>query len=148
MAKSGALLGIQQAKAAFKTVEPIMRDKLCDATEQTARVIAFNAQQRVPRRFGILAAHIAYSMSRTTGVAKVGIGPRESVTLPGGKGVETPTKIAHDVEFGHGGPHGPAAPHAFLIPAAEGEKANYLQRCQAAGTEAERTIAATGGGLL
>ena len=87
------------------------------------------------------------SMSRKTGVAKVGIGPRETVRLPGGVGIEQPTQVAHLIEFGHGGPH-PAPAYPFMLPAAEGERSNYLQRCQAAGQDAERAIAGTGGGLL
>ena len=85
-------------------------------------------------------------MSRKTGIGRVGIGPRETVSLPSGR-TEQPTHIAHMVEFGHGGPH-PAPAYPFLIPAAEGEKVNYVQRCHAAGREAEQQIAATGGGLL
>jgi Bacteriophage HK97-gp10, putative tail-component len=142
-----AVKGLADTKAAFKQVEPTFKAKLADAAEETARVIAFGAQQRVRRRFGILAAHIRWAISRTTGVAKVGIGPREDVRLPHGAGVERPTKIAHDVEFGHGGPH-PAPAYPFLIPAAEAERTNYVQRVHAAGAEAERAIAATGGGLL
>ncbi len=157
-----AVKGIREARQAFASIEPTMKDRLNDATEETARVVQFQAVQRVRRRFGILAAHIMMSMSRKTGVARVGIGPREAVTLPRGAGSrstthggrevtvlgrELPTKIAHLIEFGHGGPH-PAPAYEFMIPAAEGERANYLQRCRAAGAEAERTIAATGGGLL
>jgi len=125
---TGAMLGVREAKAAFQTVEPVLRDRLGDATEQTARVIAFNAQQRVRRRYGILADHIRYSMSRKTGVAKVGIGPRETIELPTGHGTEVPTHIAHLVEFGHGGPHPAEAEDPLMLPAAEGEKGNYLQR--------------------
>jgi bacteriophage HK97-gp10 putative tail-component len=142
-----AVAGLTDAKAAFATVEPTLKDKLANAAEETARVIAFGAQQRVRRRFGILAQHIRWTISRKTGVAKVGIGPREDVRLPHGAGVEKPTKIAHDVEFGHGGPH-PAPAYPFMIPAAEAERSNHLQRVQAAGREAEQAIAATGGGLL
>ncbi len=157
-----AVRGVAEAQAAFRSAAPILQDRLADATEQTVRVIAFVAEQRVRRRFGILAAHIHWSMSRKTGVGRVGIGPRETVPLPHGAGsrsaahggravtvlgTEQPTHIAHLVEFGHGGPH-PAQAYQFMIPAAEGEKGNYLQRCQAAGREAESQIAATGGGLL
>jgi hypothetical protein len=161
-----ALLGVPEAKAAFRAVEPVLRDHLNDATEETVRVIAFQAGQKVRRRFGILADHIQWSMSRATGVGKIGIGPREKITLPHGVGARTarhggrlvsvlgteqPTKIAHNVEFGHGGPH-PAPAHAFMLPAAEGEKANYLTRVQQAGRAAEAQLEAknyaTGGGLL
>lgn len=144
---AAAVRGVAQAKVAFAAIEPIMRDKLCDATEETVRVIAFVAEAKVRRRFGILADHIRWSISRKTGVGTVGIGPRELVKLPNGRGTESTTQIGHLIEFGHGGPH-PAAAFAFMIPAAEGEKANYLTRCQHAGADAERAIAATGGGLL
>lgn len=162
-----ALIGLVEAKAAFKAATPIIQDKLADATEATVRVIAFQAQTNVRRRFGILAQHIRWSMSRATGVGKVGIGPRETIWTQGkvqlgarvagdigaarlrsqGAISETPTAIAHLIEFGHGGPH-PAPAYPFMIPAAEGERENYLQRCRNAGQEAEQTIAATGGGLL
>lgn len=159
----GALIGLNDAKAAFKAAPPVFQDKLGDATQATVQVIAFQAKQRVPRRFGILADHIQWSMSRATGVGKVGIGPREQSPLPkghmathGGRIVsvietEQSTKIAHNVEFGHGGPH-PAPPHPFMMPAVEGEQDNYLRRVQAAGREAEDALGAgnygTGAGLL
>ena len=142
-----AVAGIREAKAAFASVEPTLKDKLATAAEDTARVIAYGAQQRVRRRFGILAAHIRFAINRKTGIARVGIGPREDVRLPHGAGVEKPTHMAHALEFGHGGPH-PAPAYPFLIPAVEAERSNHLQRVQAAGREAEQAIAATGGGLL
>jgi hypothetical protein len=147
----GAILGLTDTKTAFRAVDPVLRDHLNDATEETVRVIAMQARQAVRRRFGILAQHIQWTMSRATGIGKVGIGPRETVALPSGRGTEIPTQIAHNVEFGHGGPH-PAPAHPFLLPAAEGEQAHYLTRVHQAGRAAEDQLAArnyaTGGGLL
>lgn len=162
-----AVAGVKEAIAALRQIEPVLKEKLADANGTTAQVVAFQAQQRVRRRYGILADHIRWTVSKTTTVAKVGIGPRETIPLgarfertrkgtnynvivgarQGVSGTETPTHIAHLVEFGHGGPH-PAPPYPFMIPAVEGERSNHLQRVRQAGAETERVLGGMGGGLL
>lgn len=143
-----AVLGLAQAKAAFQAVEPTLREKLADANTQTAQMIAFRARQLVRHRTGTLAAHIQFTAAnRRTGVAKVGIGPREAVSIAGQKNPEFPTHIAHLVEFGHGGPH-PAAAFAFMIPATEAERPSHLDRVRAAGQATEQQLGGFGGGLL
>lgn len=142
-----AVLGLAQAQAAFRALEPTMRANLALANELTAQMIAFKAGQNVRRRTGTLAAHIQYTVSKVTGVAKVGIGPRDSVTIAGQKNPEVPTHIAHLVEFGHGGPH-PAAALAFMIPAVESEREAHLDRVRQAGQQTEQQLGGFGGGLL
>ncbi|HYM22022.1 MAG TPA: hypothetical protein VEU08_02400 [Vicinamibacterales bacterium] len=161
-----AVTGVKEAIAALRQIEPVLKGKLTDANAETARVIAFQAQQRVRRRYGILADHIRWTVSKTTTVAKVGIGPREVIPLGArfertrkgtnynviigsrdASGTETPTHIAHLLEFGHGGPH-PAPPYPFLIPSVEGERENHLQRVRQAGAETETVLGGMAGGLL
>jgi hypothetical protein len=142
--RSSPVKGLAAAKAAFRRLEPVFRERIAEANAQTAQVIALIARQRVRRRFGILADHIATSVSRVSGVAKVGLGPRETVTLPDGRGTEQPTHIGHMVEFGTA--H--SAAFGFMLPAAESERENHLQRVRAAGRQAEQQLGAAGGGLL
>lgn len=142
-----AVKGLSAAKAAFKALEPMLRANLADANGQTAQMIAFRAQQNVRRRTGTLAAHIRWTLSKVSGIAKVGIGPREDVTIRGQKNPEQPTHIAHLIEFGHGGPH-PADAFAFLIPATESERDRHLDRVRAAGQTTEQQLGGFGGGLL
>lgn len=167
---TSAVKGLAQAKAAFKAVEPTLREKLVDANGQTAQMIAFKAQQLVRRRSGTLAAHIRWTVSKRTGVATVGIGPREDVWIQGstvlkpgvardleasspgilrrqGAILEQPTHIAHMIEFGHGGLHAaPAFP--FMIPAVESEQQAHLDRVRKAGQDTEQQLGGFGGGLL
>ena len=49
------------------------------------------------------------------------IGPRHGFRVSGEDGTHDPAKVAHLVEFGHGGSQ-PAPPHPFLRPAFEGGK--------------------------
>ena len=53
--------------------------------------------------------------------AKAYVGPEFYPALAEGGGAENPGRIAHLVEFGHGGPH-PAPPHPFMRPAFEATK--------------------------
>lgn len=144
---SSAVRGLAAAKAAFRNIDPVLKEKLADANGQTAQMIAFKAQQNVRRRTGTLARHIRWTVSKVTGIAKVGIGPREAVAIPGQKNPEFPTHIAHLIEFGHGGPH-PAGALAFMIPAAESEREAHLDRVRTAGQQTEQQLGGFGGGLL
>lgn len=140
----GSLAGLKEAKAAFKALDPVLQDELATAAFNTALRIKSQAVLRVRRRFGILASKIQASVNRKTGIAKVGVTGGD-VFVNGKR--ENASYYAHLVEFGHGGPR-PAPAYPFMIPAMEGEQADFLRECQQAGQRAEVIVAATGGGLL
>lgn len=157
--------GLREAKAAFQKMPEVFRDRMLAATETTVREIARLAQANLRRSPSIqtraLHDHVAWKMTRTNGRGKVGIamgsttiaGRRVKGIIVAGRGGsalrsagarrDIPSKRAHHVEFGN--VHMPAEP--FMRPAAEAEKNNYLDRCKRAGQEAERDLAAIGGGL-
>ena len=151
---NAAVQGMGEVVNAFKKLPDVAQQRLGAATEKTAFASLQRARAKVSVRTGALKSKLNYSFSARTGVAKVGIEPG-TVGIPGqggsaltskGARVETPSKIGHLVEFGHGGPH-PAGPHPFMIPAAEAERSAYLDRCRDAGKQIERDMT-SGGGLL
>jgi HK97 gp10 family phage protein len=133
-----AVRGLAQAKRAFKALPDIAREALADATEETAEHIRAGAVRRVPVRFGFLRDAIAKTMSRRTGVAKVGITRGTHITPDGSK--VDPARYGHLQEFGS--EHNPA--HPFVLPAAEEQKDPYLRRAKDAGKTIERDMGALG----
>jgi HK97 gp10 family phage protein len=134
------LEGLKAMRAAFKALPEVTRDRLNEATEKTAFSLLQRALALVPVLTGALKSKLNWTISRTTGIAKVGI-------EKGLVGDENPALYGHLVEFGHAGPH-PAPAHPFMIPAAEAEREPYLDRCRDAGKNVERDMATIGGGLL
>lgn len=133
-----AVRGVAAARRAFKALPAISREAIADATEDTAVHIRAGAVRRVPVRFGFLRNAIAMTMSRRTGVAKVGIQSSRHTT-PDGKAVD-PAAYGRFQEFGtehH-------AAHPFMLPAAEAERAAYLYRCKTAGGTIEREMTTIG----
>jgi HK97 gp10 family phage protein len=131
--------GLREAKRAFQALPVVFRDRMLAATETTASEIVRAAQARILSSPSVqtrrLYAAIAYKVTKTNGRAKVGV---TDVAFPDTGGVDRPLRRAHFVEFGTR--NMPAEP--FMIPAAEGQTQPYLARCQAAGREAERDLAA------
>ncbi len=165
----GHVAGLKSAKAAFQALPEIARDAMADATFTTASEIARIAKQRLLSNGSILTRTlynaIGFTMNMKTGRGRAGIQnvtTRVSndssskrtfrvkgrvVTTVGRSGVATsrivrPSKYGHLVEFGGRGGKMPAKP--FMIPAAENQKAPYLDRCKRAGKVIEQQTAAIG----
>lgn len=137
--------GLIEARKAFKALPEETRTALWDATDETVDRVAYGAKSRLRPghgyRTGELQKAIVFSKSKRTGFGKVGL-KREVVvvTLPNGRQIRhRPSAIGHLVEFGHGGPS-PAAPHPFMIPAAEEQRVPYAQRLKAQGKVLERAM--------
>lgn len=132
--------GLREAKAAFQAVPEVFRLKLLTATETTASEVVRAAQARILASPSVqtrrLYGAIGYKVTPTNGRARVGV---TDVAFPDSSGgVDRPAKRAHYIEFGTR--KMPAEP--FMIPSAEGQTQPYLDRCQSAGREAERDLAA------
>lgn len=146
---SESVKGLAAARKAFKDIDPVMREHLNEATEQTTLVTLFDAKRRLTPghgvRTGILRDQLASSFSAKTGFGRVGIKKGTFVININGRSLyHKPSKIGHLVEFGHGGPH-PAQAYPFMVPAAEGQRSLYVQRLTAAGKKAERKLEYVGG---
>ena len=133
-----AVQGLAALKRQFKALPDVAREALADAAEETAIQVAAAARRRVPVRYGFLRDDIASTVSRTTGVAKVGLVKRVHM-IPGG-GPAKPSRYGHLVEFGT--VQSEAQP--FMLPSLEEQHGPYLQRAKAAGTTIERDMAAIG----
>jgi len=133
--------GLKEAKAAFQALPEVFRERLGDATETTVREIVRGAQNRLASspsiRTRALYNAVIWSMSRKTGRGRAGI---SNVSIGAG-GAEArsdkPSQRAHFVEFGTS----KMKAEPFMIPAAESQIQPYLDRCRAAGKEAERDLA-------
>lgn len=134
-----AVRGLAALRRAFKAMPEVARDALLEATEETAEHVRAGAVRRVPVRYGFLRSHIDTTISRRTGVARVGV-TKGKETRPDGVVVE-PRRYAHLVEFG--GVHNDAT--HFMLNAAEGERLAYLERCRKSGVRIERNLATIGG---
>lgn len=136
--------GMAEAKKAFKALPQETKDAMWAATDETADRLLYGAKSRLRPghgyRTGELKKALVVSKSKVTGFAKVGL-KRESVviTINGKQYRHRPSAIGHLVEFGHGG-KSPAAPHPFMIPAAEEQRAPYAQRLKAQGKVLERAM--------
>jgi len=89
------------------------------ALTKAGRLVIAAAKTHVPVRYGYLEESLG-QRGRTYGATVLTVvgarsGNRFTYIDPDGK-KHIPAKIAHLVEFGHGGPH-PADPHPFLRPA-------------------------------
>lgn len=156
-----AVTGLAEAKAAFQALPQITKDRMLDAGEVTVREIARGAQARLAASPSIITRnlynHVGWSVSKSTGRAKVGISSgsttltrvsdRKKVRVKGvviSKGnrsyIDIPAKRAHFVEFGTR----KMRAEPFMIPAAESQVQPYLDRCRAAGQEIERETASIG----
>lgn len=114
---------IQKLAAAFDGDAPGFRAVSEEALTAAAQPVLASAQQFVPVKSGVLkrALKAGKVKARKGGGYRIDIGKT-------GKGEDG--FYAAFVEFGHGGPHGPAAPHPFLRPAfdAQREQANTIIR--------------------
>jgi hypothetical protein len=143
---NAAVQGLKEVTAAFRRLPEIAQLRLGEATEQTAFAVLQRSRAAVRVRSGSLKSALNYSFNAKTGEAKVGV-ERDALGGAAAAGVAMPSKYAHLVEFGHGGPH-PAPAHPFMIPAVEAEREPYLDRCHRAGQAIERDMAAIGGSFL
>ena len=168
-AVQGHIAGLRQAKAAFQALPELTRDAMAAATFTTVSEIARIAKQKLLANGSIqtrtLYNAIGFTMNTKNGRGRVGIQnvtTRVSndlsskrtfrvkgrvVTTVGRSGVATsrivrPSKYGHLVEFGGRGGKMRAAP--FMLPAAENQKAPYLDRCKRAGKVIEQQTAAIG----
>lgn len=136
--------GLIEARKAFKALPQETQDALWAATDETVDRVAYGAKSRLRPghgyRTGELKKAIGVSKSKRTGFGKVGL-KREVVivTINGKQYRHRPSAIGHLVEFGHGGPS-PAAPHPFMIPAAEEQRIPYAQRLKNQGKVLERSM--------
>jgi HK97 gp10 family phage protein len=154
------VLGVPETKAQVARIPDVFRERMNDATEVTAKEVARGAQARLLASPSIRTRNlynaVAAAMNRRTGKGKAGIsagttvingirvkglvtaGAGGSALKSAGARYDNPAKRAHFVEFGT--VHMKAEP--FMIPAADAEKAPYLQRCNQAGKLAERDLSA------
>ena len=139
-----AIKGLAEAKKAFKALPQETQDAMWAATDETVDRVAYSAKARLRPghgfRTGELQKAIGVTKSKSTGFGKVGL-KRQSVmiTINGRQVRHRPSAIGHLVEFGHGGPS-PAAPHPFMIPAAEEQRVPFAQRLKAQGKVLERAM--------
>jgi hypothetical protein len=141
-----SVLGVKEAIAAFRRVDPVMRARLNDATEDTVMALAAEARRNVAVDTGILREHLAWSMSASTGRGRVGLRP--GVVLDNKNRRHRATNYGHLVEFGfnhRGGRRVQGQP--FMIPATERERLPFLERCRAAGKRVEQDLT-IGKGML
>ena len=138
---TGALRGMRETKRAFRQIDPVMKDRLNDATGETADRVAFSARQRVRVVTGNLQSMIMVSRRRKSGVALVGIAKGRLFRF--GR-PDVPARRAHFEEFGTSRVRG----RPFMIPAAEHERPLYLRRVRQAGRDAEGELARAGGRFL
>lgn len=138
------LLGLAEGKAAIVKLPDAARQRHGEAVRMTGQQIAQAAKARVRRRFGFLAQQISVSFSPKSLRARVGI-VAGAFNLPGSAGISRgqrvarPTKYAHLIEYGHGGPH-PAPPFPFMRPSVEAERGAFDARMRAAGKAVERDL--------
>lgn len=123
--------GLKEARAAFRRLPDVVRERMADATEQSCTRLLSDARRRVAphRRYGFLERYLAQSINRKSGEGRVGL-PRVAAVIPAGaspsdtrtavirrKGASTfhvygagrakgakvvyPSKYGHLVEFGH-----------------------------------------------
>jgi HK97 gp10 family phage protein len=128
---AGDITGMNELRAAFKRLPDVVRDRLNEATDTTAREIVRNAKSRIQSSPSIVTRElfnsVDLSLSRANGRALVGIRANSPAR-----------KRAHFVEFGTS--HSSAEP--FMIPSVEAERVPYLQRCRVAGRHIERDMTA------
>lgn len=165
---AGRVQGLREAKAAFQAMPEVFRDRLNWATEVTVREIARHAQSNLKASPSIrtrsLLDHIAWKINQKNGRGRVGVSSGSTVISapPGHVGKSTirvkgiilagkgggaaggkrvmPSRYAGLVEKGTR--HMPAEP--FMLPAAESQEQPYLDRCRAAGRDAEKDLANIG----
>lgn len=117
------MLDIQKMAAAFDGDAPGFKAVSEEALTAAAQPVLEAAQQFVPVNSGVLkrALKTGKVKARKGGGYRIDIGKTD-------KGEDG--YYASFVEFGHGGPHGPAAPHPFLRPAfdAQRKQANTIIR--------------------
>lgn len=133
------LHGVREAIDAFKKIEPTMRKECAEATRSTLMTIATIARQRVRVRSGALRDAIDYTFSPVTGTGRVGIRAK-TVTLPSGQRVNT-ARYAHLIEFGSS----QSDAYPFMVPAAESQRSQAVQRWREALRRGERQLANVGG---
>jgi hypothetical protein len=168
-AVEGHVAGLRQAKAAFQALPEITRDAMAAATFTTVSEIARIAKQRLLANGSIqtrtLYNALGFTMNMKNGRGRAGIqnvttrisndsaskrtfkvkGRIVSTVSRSGavtQRVVRPSKYGHLVEFGARGGQMRAAP--FMLPAAENQKAPYLDRCRQAGKAIERHAANIG----
>jgi HK97 gp10 family phage protein len=163
---SAHVQGLREAKAAFQALPEIVREAMLDATETTVREIARAAQARILSSPSVqtrsLHDHIAWSVTKTNGRGRVGVSAGQTRMVVNGRKLRVkgiliagrggsakksdgaklinPSKYGPKVEFGTS--RMPAEP--FMVPAAEGQKQEYLNRCLRAGKTIETKAAAIG----
>lgn len=161
---------MRQAKAAFQALPETMRTYLNDATELTVMEIVRFAKARVLAspsvRTRALYNAIGWTMNRNNGRGKAGVqsvsttlkvngqrlrvkgivtaGKGGSASRAAGARITNPRRYAHLVEFGSRR----QAPEPFMVPAAQDQKAPYLDRCRRAGKQTEQSLASIGGRTL
>lgn len=121
------LHGDKELAAIIRTLpDKVQRKLLRRAVTKGSTPVLRRAKQLAPRRSGLLRRSLKRKIKTYKGGVVVAvIGPDKNVSGVVGKRKHTPGKIAHLVEYGHGGKH-PAPPHAFLEPALESTKAQAV----------------------
>lgn len=138
MAETVTMTGMDAVLAALKRADPVITGRVFDAVEVTTQALRYQASRRAPllqtpdprRTRGTLRDLLGYSFDRRTGIGRVGY-PRGSKLGP----THDPF-YAHMVEFGT--TREPARP--YMLPAAEAERPDFLDRVRRAGKDAERDL--------
>lgn len=143
-----------EARKAFQALPEELRTAIWEATEETADRLAYGAKARLRHghgvRTGALRDAIGVAKSKRSGTARVGLrrGP-VVVTLPSGRRVRhRPSAIGHLVEFGSknrtqdqtGRRTGSMRPRPFMLPSAEEQRVQYVQRLNRQGKVFERAM--------
>jgi hypothetical protein len=140
-----ALIGLKEAKAAFKKAPGYYQEAALEATEKTAFAVMGRARSLVRVETGTLRDFIDWKApTKSNPFASVGIRKGSASVQRPGKSYttkETPGSIAHLVEFGFMHTSGKrVAGRPFMIPAAESERGNAQERYAAALRAAEARL--------
>jgi HK97 gp10 family phage protein len=158
---AGYVQGLREAKAAFQALPEIAREAMLDAVMVTSSELAREAKAKILQSPSVqtrsLYNAIGWSVTKTNGRGRVGVTAGSSAAVfPSttgaprrrrikgvivGNRLVRPDQYARYVEFGTS--H--MASEAFMIPAAESQKAPFLDRAIRAGKVIEQNVAAVGG---
>ncbi len=86
------------------------------ALSKAARRLVRAAKTRIPKRTGALKKSLGVKLKTYKSTVLAVIGPRSGFKTEVDGKTHDPKRIAHLIEFGHGGPHAAEA-HPFLRPA-------------------------------
>jgi HK97 gp10 family phage protein len=115
--------GLAAARANAVALQRLTTGSMRLALTKAARPMLRKARSLAPKESGLLKKSLKMKIITDTRNSRVIalIGPDRNVSGTHNGQKRQPSRYAHLVELGHGGPH-PASPHPFLRPAYESEK--------------------------